>query len=243
MPYRNGYSVLPGLLKLEEPIFRRDDDYDYFIAEKRRETARRQCYLSHDISADVLTAISAFVASQANWVSVERFDDIAMQLQEDIAIHRVEKDRDWLAACHICFPSHWRPEEKIGGSLRELHGPVPGINLDASHSLAQTMVNHGPFVRYVWSPVFDARRINYHPDLPHPAFDPRDPRVFVKVERQTIVGFPELNAALFVMRQNIIPQSQIDYPALHQSLLGMTPAEKQYKGVTPELLEYLSLKT
>lgn len=238
MPYRSGYSVLPRLQKLNQPAFERDENYEFFIGEKEKETRRRNCFLRGDISDEALNTITAFIKQQATWVTATSFEDTAMQLQEDIAIHSVRNGRDFLAACHICFPSGWRPESKIGRPLREIHAPIPGMNLHASFALAETMVHRGPFIRYVWSPAFHPTRINYHPDLPRPTFDIDNPQLFVKIETQTTHGFPELGAALFTMRQQVIPQEQIEYAALFESMAAMTADEKKYKGVTDQLLQW-----
>ena len=243
MPYKDGYSVLPRLMKLEDdPLFQKDENYDHFLAEKKKAVKHQQCFLEHDITNEIYGRISSFIIEKADWVCPSTFDNLAMQLQEDIAIHRIKDGRDWLAACHICFPSGWRPEDKIGRPLDEIHIPIPGMNLNGGLKLAETMVNHGPFYRYVWSPVFDSfskRRINYHPCQPTVEFDPRMPRLHLKVERQITYGFPDIGAALFVMRQDLLHPAKIDFPSLHHALSEMTDEEKAYKGVTDDLLLWM----
>ncbi len=240
MPYQKGYSVLPNLTKLgDEPIFQRDTQYDRYIEEKHKAVQHQPCFLEHEMSADIYEPIVEFIVSRTDWVSASTFESVAMQLQEDVAILRIRDSRDWLAACHICFPSDWRPEEKIGRPLREIHAPIPGMNLETSHKLATTMVHHGPFVRWVWSPVYEPTRINYHPRTSKSHFDPANPCLHLKLERQVTHGFPDLGAALFIMRQQILPPEQIDFPALYKALSEMTPEEKIYKGVTNELLDWM----
>ena len=158
------------------------------------------------------------------------FENIAMQIQEDIAILRIKEDKNWLAAGFICFPSGWRPEEKIGQYFDEMHGPVPGMNLAASQKIAESMVHNGPFERFVWSPIFE-ETINGHPKHKRAKFDVKNPCVHVRVERQLIYGFPEFDASLFVIRQWLIHEDDLDRAALADSIQGMSWNEKKYKGL------------
>lgn len=236
--YRDGYSVLPKLKPLDGPVFRQDEKYAYYIQEKEKAVENQLCFLEHDCSSEIDVTICDFIREQAEWTTAESFQDLAMQLQEDIAIHRVEDGRDWLAACHVCFPSGWEPLEKIGRPLREIHAPIPGMNLDASFKLAQTMVNHGPFKRYVWS-VIHEHRINCHPRTPRAEFNLDLPKLYLKVEEQITWGFPELNAALFVLRQNVLHPGQIDLFALYNALKKMTPEQKAYKGISDDVILWI----
>ena len=125
-------------------------------------------------------------------------DGLAMQIQEDLAIVRA-RGRDWVAAVHACFPSGWRPEEKVGQPFAALHRVVPGMKLDNSAQIVEAMIRSGPFERYAWGVQFEPR-MDGHPSHPKAPFDPTAPRIFVKVERQVTIGFPEHDAALFLMR-------------------------------------------
>ena len=136
-----------------------------------------------------------------------------------------------MAYGHVCFASDWRPEEKIGLSFREVHVPVPGMNLAASDRLVHAMIHAGPFERFVWSVVHEPR-LNFHPRFPKRRFDPAAPCVYLKVERQTTVGFPDLGAALFSFRQHLLGMDDIQIPALIAALERMTPPQRAYKGLT-----------
>ncbi len=188
-------------------------------------------------------------------------DAFALQIQEDLALCRVQGEHDSLCALHVCSPSHWSPEEKIGKSFVEIHAPVPGIeklNRTASQ-MVQAMIHKGPFVRFVWSFVTD-RRLNHHPDAP-PAWDPtewkgrsfqieKDPPFHLRVERQTTFGFPHLNFALFTIRVSFWDGNEIRMNEKKcQNLLGvlhsMSPASRRYKGVADcfaELIAWLEKK-
>jgi hypothetical protein len=240
--YKKGYSVLPQLSRITvDKVFEVTlKDQMQFLEAKREATKFQTTFAEHEMDDDIYETVCRFIVEQYPIRLNEpfTFSNIAMQIQEDIAIHRLSDDRDWLAATHICFPSGWNPVDKIGRPLSEIHAPIPGMNLSRSRKLVETMINHGPFERFVWSVVFDDRS-NFHPRTPKKKFDPSNPCVFIKVERQLTVGFPKHNASLFVMRQHLI-HDNIDKPSLVKSLTSMTEDQRIYKGINDEFDDLIS---
>lgn len=256
-PYRDGYSVLPKLKRITDAeVFVPVPNYSRFIDEKWdlwRSGRHAEFYygnlkligaLNTLLYGELMEFFAVYHPRQHPWPKGHRpvhiaFRDVLMHIPEDIVIHRVEDDRDWMAFGHLYFPSGWDPAEKIGKSFEEIHGPVPGFK--SSRKLVESMVYSGPFERFVWSAIFEDR-IDSHPSNTFAPFDPDNPQVWVKVERQTIRGFPEHKAALFVLQQFLVPEAEIDKPALVAALAGMSPAEIAYKGMEQShgpLLEYL----
>lgn len=240
--YKKGYSVLPQLSRLGKGKIFQITLYDQmqFLEAKREAVANQTCFCEHEMEPEIYDTICNFIVEKYPMRLKEphTFSNIAMQIQEDISIHRATEDRDWLAATHICFPSGWLPDEKIGKSFAEIHAPIPGFNLKTSRKMVDAMIHHGPFDRFVWSPVFEDR-INFHPRTPKKKFDPNNPCVFVKVERQLTIGFPEHNASLFVMRQFLI-RDEIDKIALAESLSNMTEEQRIYKGIVDQCDEIVA---
>lgn len=230
-PYIKGYSVLPNLNKFSGNPFVKND---YLIEQKRLALQNQKVFFEHEIDQSIYEPICNYIACTAN-LSLNTFDKLAVQLSEDVLIHRMSEKTDWLAACHVCFPSGWFPEEKIGKPLAEIHSPIPGMNLTNSFKLIQTIVNHGPFIRYVWSIVCE-ERINFHPSMPKSKFNGT---IFVKVEEQMTIGFPEIKSVLFILRQNLIYPNEIDYKSLYNACNGMTEEQKKYKNISCELFEFL----
>lgn len=232
-PYRNGYDVLPRLSPLgNEPIFQVDQHLDEYLAAKRAVT--HQPFHEHDLNSLVMSSICRFMNDRLliehpNFKPTLDFSAIAMQVQEDLLIHRISGDDDWLAACHVCLPSHWRPEEKIGKSFEQIHTPVPGMN--STKKLVRSMLK-GPFFRFVWGIDF-SKRLNCHPDQPR---EPFVGNVWVKVERQVIYGFPELDAVLFVIRPYFV---EPDMPCLKAAVLGMTAEQRAYKHIPESFVSWL----
>lgn len=238
-PYKSKYSVRPQLEKLTDPAFHFDFDYDYYIDEKRKALTSQKVHLFHECDHKILYHLEEFVKEHAPWVNPPySLHNIAMQVQEDIAIHRVKDGKDWLAATHICFPSSWRPEEKIGKSFAEIHSPVPGMDLRSSYKIAQACTKSGPFRRFVWSPIFE-NKINFHPNLPKAKFNPDNPYVIVKVEKQITWPLPQFDAFIFLLRQYLVAP---DLKCLYRTCSAMDKDQKKYKGIEQNFLDWMEKK-
>lgn len=190
----------------------------------------------------------------------DSFDALCSQVQEDIAVVRASPERgDWLAAIHLCSPSHWSPAEKIGRCFAAIHAPVPGIESvnRASGALVEAMVRRGPYVRFVWG-IDTENRLNRHPEPPPGIpveegrgrpFDPggEGPPFFLRVERQVIRGLPEVGASIFTIHVSFIDGREIrrdrrERALLRSALLSMSPESRVYKrvaGYLEELLDWL----
>jgi hypothetical protein len=166
-------------------------------------------------------------------------DALACQVQEDLAIVSTSPDRGhWLSAAHICFPNGWAPAEKVGHSFAAVHEPVAGMaemNRRGEEFVnIMTRATDG-LVRFAWGVTFDDR-LNHHPDKPRTPFDPANPRAFLRVERQTIWGFPSRGAALFTIRTYLYGLADLRRdPAtrdpLVAALISMSPESRAYKGL------------
>jgi hypothetical protein len=181
---------------------------------------------------------------------VSALDALACQVQEDLAVVSMRDGRHWLSAAHVCFPNGWAPQEKIGGDFAALHEPVAGMQQmnRRGDEFARVMVEATRgLVRFAWGVTFDAR-LDHHPESPRDAFDPRRPRAFVRVERQTIWGFPKAGAALFTIRTYLYDCATLRCDPSASSRLvaaigSMPPASVTYKGLAScrrELLAWLS---
>lgn len=241
-PYKDGYSTLPNLNKIgPEQVFERNNSDSAVIQAEKKEALANQNYFMEHENDPVFYEICAewILKNYPRPLKATSYLDIAKETEEDFLIHRVAEERDWLCSAHVCFASHWKPEDKIGRSFDEIHQPVP-MNLKNSKKLVRAMTTSGIFERFVWSVVHD-ERYNFHPRLPYSKFDPNSPRVLVKVERQVTVAFPEQNFCLFVLRQYLIKEDQLDKASLVSAIERMNPEQKAYKGLSDckALLEHL----
>jgi len=174
-------------------------------------------------------------------------DALASQVQEDLAIVSTDGDRHWVSAIHLCFPNHWAAEDKVGRDFISVHEPVAGIeriNRDAQAIVRlMTQATQGQ-VRFAWGIATD-NQLNHHPEPPPNAhratntartFDPAHPQAFVRVERQTIWGFPDVGAALFTIRTyfldcQILAANPPHREALIAAIKSMSAESLHYKGM------------
>lgn len=189
------------------------------------------------------------------------YDALMHQFQEDGAIVSVRGGHDRLSGLHVCLPSHWDPRTKLGHDFTAVHIPVPGAErMSRAHKgIVDAMVYKGPFVRFVWSFVTDTR-LNHHPEPPRDVdpvawkgrtFDDSDPSrspFHLRVERQTILGLPEVAASLFFIRLSFVDGKLVrESPTWRANLVGalksMSPESRVYKGVAPcfdRLIDWLN---
>lgn len=243
--YKTHYNTLPNLKKLQKHhVFERNrTDSTQLQKEKQDALLNQTCCLEYQIKPEIYTVCEQWLIENYPFaLKNTRFLDIAKEIDEDLLIHRIDGDHDFLSCAHVCLPSHWRPEDKIGLSFKQIHQPVP-MNLNNSRKLLEAIVYGGIFERFVWSVVYE-NKYNFHPNVLHKSFDKYKPQVFIKVERQVTVGFPEQHFCLFILRQYLIPEQAIDKPILADVINIMTAAQKHYKGLADcsDLLAYLQVE-
>jgi hypothetical protein len=175
---------------------------------------------------------------------IDPFDALAAQVQEDLAVVRRVGGKDWASAIHLCFPYRWTAEEKIGLDYVTMHLPVPGMETFRKPGMVTNMVKFGPFVRFVWELCTDDR-LNHHPEPPpgidpgtwrERPFDQQHPRLFLRVEREVLWGFPEQEAALLAVRISFRDGEEIRKDAklrepLCATIESMSPEALRYKGL------------
>ena len=172
------------------------------------------------------------------------FDALAAQVQEDLAVVRRADGRDWASAIHLCFPYRWTAEEKIGLDYVTMHLPVPGMETFRKPGMVTNMIKYGPFVRFVWELATDDR-LNYHHEPPpeidpetwrERPFDPTHPRLFLRVEREVLWGFPAQEAALLAVRVSFRDGEEVRTDAtlrepLCKTIESMDQEALRYKGL------------
>jgi len=154
-----------------------------------------------------------------DWIStgskpyISLFDALCSQVQEDLAICQLEDDKDWVSALHLYAPNHWAASDKVGRTFQAIHEIVPGMEqvMPRYFNMLQSIVQKGPFTRFAWGISSDTR-LNHHPEPPagtEPgkwegrAFEDST-YLYVRVERQNLIGFPEVNAFLFTIRTYLL---------------------------------------
>jgi hypothetical protein len=138
----------------------------------------------------------------------------ARRVQEDLVVMVPRDGRHHLDAAVLCFPSHWRLADKLGGSALAIHGPVPRYREDLAERVDRYLDRLRPDVigaRRNWS-VHDSPEL-FAPDPPH---DPRPAvlaevgtRFWLRSERQTLRRLPRSGSVLFTIRVQQAPFSAL----------------------------------
>lgn len=173
-------------------------------------------------------------------------DALALSCQPDLVVMRALPDgadvAEWL---HVCLPSGWRPTDKVGRPLREIHRPVADSArlMASSPNIVKAMVSKGPYVRFGWS-VHTDPALNAHPDVRPPLVDVggRTPAevarlCYLRMERQTVFSMPDLDRSLFTVRTYVDPvvERVAAEPSLRPRLASLiascSPEVLRYKGM------------
>lgn len=190
---------------------------------------------------------------------ISALDALANQVQEDICIVSRVGESHWVSAIHLCFPNHWAAQAKIGRDFADVHAPVAGMSAmnRRGSALVNTMITQPPMVRFAWGLSTDTR-LNHHPEppsgIPFEQWQGRNfqcdhPQLFLRIERQIIWGFPDVNAALFTIRTTfrdvgILKQNATQCSLLYSALQSMSSESLIYKGLAHQKEQILAwLKT
>jgi dimethylamine monooxygenase subunit A len=145
-------------------------------------------------------------------IDVERHHpiEVASRLtQEDLCV-LTRDDGAWrlLAAC-VCFPSRWSLREKLGASLTDIHGPVPGFDrtlADPAATFFDRLTVARPVWRRNWTLLDTAELHLPSPAARHHPFDPDGDlgaRLWFRVERQTLRRLPGTGAIVFTIGTSV----------------------------------------
>lgn len=242
----------------EQQFFQRDVEFDRYVAAKSAVDAGRHGVVDDtDVRAALIDRALAFCAERLRdehcvvvddrGSRAERCARLALLVQEDFAVmHRGDNDVGDTVVVNVCFPSGWRPERLLGTTFQTIHGPVPAFTdkLAVAQSMVRSMVERGPYVRFVWTCSADDI-LDHHPEqgtrLPHSSTSPG----FLRVERQVTMPFTELGGALFLIRTYVYPFASLSTEqkqTLSTALSAMSDEIAAYKGLLagrPHLLDLL----
>lgn len=226
-----------------------------FVKTQKASEIELECRLTNEVLVfDERLSLKEARGSSVTPPYQSAFDALCCQFQEDLAVTQKDGNRNWVSALHLCAPSHWAAEDKIGKDFRVVHEPVPGIEKmnRTADQLVEASIQKGPYMRYVFMFSKDSR-LNHHLE-PSPGFSLDEWRgwaldfnescpFYVRVERQVVWGLSAVNAFLFSIHIYFTAGDEIKKdPTLRQNLANtmrtMPLASLQYKGlkVPPETL-------
>lgn len=182
-------------------------------------------------------------------------DALCSQVQEDFSYTLLVDDKDTIAYLHLCAPNYWAARDKIGQCFLGAHHPVPDMDKinRQSKNILTMMAEKGPLERFTWGLTTD-QRLNHHPQPPKNEpkeewcgrqFDPDNPELYLRVERQITVPFPKEKAFLFTIRTYFSDVKSLDKEQLlrlRNAVDTMSEGILKYKGLAQskaEILRYL----
>lgn len=147
---------------------------------------------------------------------VDAFDAIAMQVSEDLILHSVDGTRDFSSIVHLFHPNGWSAESSVGQSFASLHQGVPKINrvIPNPTQMVLSLIRAPHVLERIAAISFRTDTIlNRHPEQPdsqrHRPFDLVDnPCLFMRLERQTVTGFPQISSFLFTIKTYFVDCDQ-----------------------------------
>lgn len=253
------YDVKAGLARFgkdfgngrqDRLVFQRDRLVHQYLEQKRlaRQRGVGHYYATHAFDSDTRDIVCDFIEARlkvehpemmrtATFQGTDQFDALAMLVQEDLCVLRVEPDRNWLAAAHLCLPNGWSAPDKVGKDFTLIHAPVAHIEpINAAAAEHAQMMIHAVdgMIRFAWGIQFHDE-LDKHPDLASEQLRLESlARAQVRVERQTIWGLPTVRAALFTIRTYLYVCDLLS-AELKQSLAraveSMSPQSRAYKGI------------
>jgi hypothetical protein len=159
-------------------------------------------------------------------------------VQEDLCV--LVRDDSWrLRAACVCFPSRWNLATKIGTTLDDIHGPVPGYGDELArptNAFFDRLKPDRAFWRLNWT-LLDS------PVLHQPTVARRSPSGrlddwYFRVERQTLRALPRTCAVAFTIRTYVTSAATLrdrddTFVSTLLHSLDTAPASVQsYKGWT-----------
>lgn len=207
---------------------------DYFSIEN---TGTHKRFINH-LSGEKFIFNDKFDLQESTQYPIDKtlLDAVCRQLQEDVCVIQFDDQTDYIAYLHLCFPNHWAAKDKIGQNFIESHAAVPDmdkINRQAT-PLMQSLLRNSPMERFTWG-ITNDEILDKHPKYPRPVRSCSNlSEYFLRIERQVMIGFPEVNALLFLIRSYHQPLAQLtvqERQRLAYSIRTMSPTTAQYKGL------------
>ncbi len=173
--------------------------------------------------------------------AVERAVRVGAEWAPDFLLLRRDGAEYRLAGGVVCFPSGWDPVEKLGQTVTEIHGSVPGLNEALAERIRRFLGGLRPgqvFERENWG-LAATGELDLHPCMGRPRLgaETRDEDVWFRLEEQAFIGLEGGDALLFLIHvrtwrlQDMLEATGAE--SGFERMLRSMPAEvAAYKGLT-----------
>ena len=166
---------------------------------------------------------------------------VGTQWEPDVLLLAPDVDgRYRLRGGAVCFPTGWALDEKIGRTLEEIHGVVPGLDASIGAAIHRLLGNLTPataILRDNWG-IAATDALDLHPrhQVPPPCPPVRLEQLWLRVEHQALVGLPDGAGVVFgirivLHRLDAIAADPLLARGLGRALASMPENIAGYKGL------------
>jgi len=140
----------------------------------------------------------------------------------------------------VCFPSRWNLRDKIGKNMAQIHQPVPNFASKLEGLVTKYIDSipvNKPVERWNWTMHDSDEYFCPFPDKKKPEHleEILLEKVFLRLERQTLVRLPKSQQVVFTIRTHIqnlasLPKSVLR--SLREQIKSMPTENRDYKGMS-----------
>lgn len=217
------YTTGPNMVRNTGPVFISSPDQK-IIQSKKLELER----YSTDLWAQS-EHVEKVISKAAEYCNVytDNIVDLALRLEEDIAVMYQGR----LAAICFCFPSGFKPAERVGMLLGDIHKPVADgeMLVRASPGITRVMYEQPSFRRYVWTITANPDLSN-HPDNHKNTIPVSIDDLYFRYETQTTARVDD-DTSLFFVKVDVVPLRNVWNQKILDSINSMSDAVLEYKNL------------
>lgn len=217
------YTTGPNMVRNTGPVFISPPDQK-IIQSKKLELER----YSTDLWAQS-EHVEKVISKAAEYCNVytDNIVDLALRLEEDIAVMYQGR----LAAICFCFPSGFKPAERVGMLLGDIHKPVADgeMLVRASPGITRVMCEQPSFRRYVWTITANPDLSN-HPDNHKNTIPVSIDDLYFRYETQTTARVDN-DTSLFFVKVDVVPLRNVWNQKILDSINSMSDAVLEYKNL------------
>jgi len=217
------YTTSPNMVRNTGPVFISRPDQD--ILKKKKEEIER---FGTDLYAQE-SGLNKVIAKAAEYCNVysDNILDLALRLEEDVAVMYQGR----LAGICFCFPSGFKPSERVGMALGDIHKPVADGELlvKASPGIARVMTEQSSFRRHVWT-VTNNPHLSNHPSTRIDTLPQSIDDLYFRWETQTTARVDD-QTSLFFVKVDVVPLREVWNIKILDSINSMSEAVLTYKNL------------
>ena len=137
----------------------------------------------------------------------------------------------------VCFPSGWKPMDKLGKPLSKIHEPIADSEqlIEASDKLSQYMTKQ-EIKRWVWT-ITTNNNLSEFTEIEKPKISNFE-NLYFRVETQTSAPIDD-ETSIFFIKVDVVPLNEVWNESILNSINSMSESILNYKGLV-EIKDFLN---